>query len=269
MATGSNLINTSATGQPNDNEDRPFSFALGTQIFLNPNDDPTDSVVSFKVDANLLAGSLAVGQSNLSIGLSADSELNTLSQWGQSQINTASANRFPIGFGRIAAAPSRIGVNIEGAQVATIGKPSTVSTVDTASNELSITAHPFNTGDRVVVTSTGSVPGGLAANVGYFVISVSPNSIKLATSRANAVSNTDIDIQSSGSGTISVASDEIFTLTRAGSSGSVTLKKADVTIATFSNTNAASPLRLFYWNREQSSSSTDPIVKEIKVTGAI
>jgi|TARA_B100000035_G_scaffold272926_1_gene248499 hypothetical protein len=269
MATGSNLINTSATGQPANNEDRPFSFAIGTQIFLNPNDDPTDAVVSFKVDANLLAGTLAVGQSNLSIGLATDAELNTLSQWGQSNINQASANRFPIGFGRLTTAPSKIGVNVQAAQVATIGKPSAVSSVDTASNELSITAHPFNTGDRVVITSTGTVPGGLATNVGYFVISASANSIKLASTRANAVANTDIDIQSAGSGTITVASDEIFTLTRTGSSGSVTLKKADVTIATFSNTNAASPLRLFYWNREQSASSTIPVLKEIKVTGAI
>ena len=269
MATGSNLINTSATGQPTNNEDRPFSFAIGTQIFLNPSDDPTDAVVSFKADANLLAGSLASGTSNLSIGLSADSELNTLSQWGESFISTASANRYPIGFGRLNNAPTKIGVNVEGTQVATIGKPSTVSTIDTASNELSITGHPFNTGDRVLVTSTVNVPGGLSSTVGYFVISATANSIKLATTRANAVASSDIDIQSAGSGTITVASDEIFTLTRAGSSGSVTLKKADVTIATFTNTNVNSPLRLFYWNREQSASSTDPVLKEIKVTGAI
>ena len=114
MATGSNLINTSANGQPSDNEDRPFSFAIGTQIFLNPSDDPTSAVVSFKVDASLLAGSLAAGTSNLSIGLSADSELNTLSNWGESFISTASPNRFPVGFGRLTNAPNQIGVNLDG-----------------------------------------------------------------------------------------------------------------------------------------------------------
>jgi len=72
-----------------------------------------------------------------------------------------------------------------------------------------------------------------------------------------------------GSGTITVASDEIFTLSRSGSSGTVELKKADVLVATFTNANTSDPLRLFYWNREQSSSSTDPVLKEIKVTGAI
>ena len=269
MATGSNLINTSANGQPTDNEDRPFSFAIGTQIFLNPSDDPTSAVVSFKADSNLIQGALASGTSNLSIGFSTDAELNTLSNWGEYNIRTASGNRFPVGFGRVSTAPNKIGVNIEGTQVTSIGRPSTVGAIDVASNELSITSHPFNTGDRVLVTSTGTVPGGLAANVGYFVISASANSIKLATTRTNAVSNSDIDIQTTGSGTITVASDEIFTLTRAGSSGSVTLKKADVTVATFTNTNSTSPLRLFYWNREQSASSTDPVLKEIKVTGAI
>ena len=269
MATGSNLINTSSNGQPSDNEDRPFSFAIGTQLFLNPSDSPTNGVVSFKADANLLAGSLASGTSNMSIGFSTDSQLNTLASWGESFISGSSADRFPIGFGRVTTAPQKIGVNVEGTQVATIGKPQTAGAVDTASNEISLTSHPFNTGDRVVVTSTGAVPGGLVTGTGYFVIASTASSIKLSTTRAGAVGNSEIDIQSAGSGTITVASDEIFTLTRSGSSGTVTVKKADVIIATFTNTNINSPLRLFYWNREQSASSTDPVLKEIKVTGAI
>jgi hypothetical protein len=269
MATGSNLINTSSQGQPADNEDRPFSFAIGTQLFLNPSDDPASAVVSFKVDANLLAGTVSSGQSNLSIGLSTDAELNSLSGWNLSIIGGVSANRFPIGFGRVSTAPEKIGVNVEGTQVATIGRPQSVSVVDTSSNEMSITSHPFNTGDRIVVTSTGAVPGGLASGIGYFVISATANSIKLSTTRLGAVGNSEIDIQTVGSGTITVASDEIFTLTRAASSGTVTLKKADVTVGTFTNTNVNSPLRLFYWNREQSGSSSDPVLKEIKVTGAI
>tara|TARA_B100000925_G_scaffold115744_1_gene85793 strand:+ start:2144 stop:2953 length:810 start_codon:yes stop_codon:yes gene_type:complete len=269
MATGSNLINTSSEGQPLDNEDRPFSFAIGTQIFLNPSDDPTNGVVSFKADANLIVGALAAGVSNVALGFSTDAELNTLASWGESNISSVSANRYPVGFGRVSSAPTKVGVNVQGSQVATLGRPTEVTAVDISSNELSMAAHPFNVGDRIVISSTGSIPGGLASNVGYFVIAQTPDSIKLATTRVGAVNNSEIDIQSVGSGTITVASDEIFTLTRAGSSGTVTLKKADVTVATFTNTNVNSPLRLFYWNREQSSSSTDPVLKEIKVTGAI
>tara|TARA_B100000405_G_scaffold302859_1_gene267398 strand:+ start:2798 stop:3610 length:813 start_codon:yes stop_codon:yes gene_type:complete len=267
--TGSSLVNTSSNGQPTDNEDRPFSFAIGTQIFLNPSDDPTNAVISFKANPDLLAGSLANGTSNLAIGLAIDSQLNLLSGWTESYISTASANIFAVGFGRMTTAANKVSVNVAGAQVSTIGKTQSVSSISLADNTFSITGHPFNTGDRVVVASTGTVPGGLSSAVSYYVISATADTIKLATSRANAVGGSDIDIQSAGSGTITVASDEIFTLTRAGSSGSVTLQKDGVTIATFTNTNSASPLRLFYWCREQSASNSSPIVKEIKVRGAI
>ena len=266
---GSSLINTSSNGQPTDLEDRPFSFAIGTQIFINPSDDPTDAVVSFKPDASLVNGTLASGTSNVAIGFAIDSELNTLSGWTESEISTASPNRFAVGFGRLTTAPEKISLNVEGASVLTLARPQTVSAVSEASNTLTINSHPFVTGDRVLIKSTGTVPGGLSSTVAYFAISASSNSIKLATSRAGALAGSEIDIQTAGSGTITVASDEIFTLIRAGSTGSVTLKRGDVTVATFTQTNGASPLRLFYWNREQSASSTLPVLKEIKVRGAI
>jgi len=269
MASGSNLINTSAQGQPADQEDRPFSFAMGTQIFLNPSDDPVHAVVSFKVDANLLVGSLTNGQSNLSIGFSTDSELDSLSSWDSSIISAFSANRFPVGFARLLSNSQKVGVNLQGVQVATIGKSQPVSVVNTSSNEFTIAAHPFNTGDRVLVSSTGAVPGNVSSTYSYFVIASSANSIKLSSTLQGAYSNSEINLDSVGSGTITVSSDEIFTLTRNGISGTVTLKKASATIGTFTTTNVDSPLRLFYWNREQSASSTDPVIKEIKVTGAI
>jgi len=267
--TGSSLINTSATGQPSDNEDRPFSFAIGTQIFINPSDDPTDAVVTFKVDPTLLAGTLVSGTSNLALGLAIDSELNTLSGWGESNISTASPNIFAVGFGRLSTVPAKVAVNVQGTQVATVARSQDISGVDASSNTFTINGHPFVTGDRVLVSSTATIPGGLASNVSYFIINEAVNSIKFATSYANAIADSEIDIQTAGSGTITVASDEIFTLTRSGSSGNVTVKKGDVTVATFTNTNVASPLRTFYWCREQSASNSLPVVKEIKVRGAI
>lgn len=267
--SGSTLTNTSANGQPTDNEDRPFSFAIGTQIFLNPTDDPTDAVVSFKVDPTLLNGTLTSGTSNLSIGFATDAELNALSGWTESYISTVNGNRFAVGFGRLTNSPEKVSVNIEGTSYATVARQQTISAVDAAGNTLTINSHPFSTGDRVVVNSDATIPGGLSSSVSYYVINNSSNDIKLSTSYAGAVAGSEIDIQTVGSGTITVASDEIFTLTRVGSSGSVTLKKGDLTIATFSQTNAGSPLRLFYWCREQSASSTLPVLKEIKVRGAI
>ena len=266
---GSSLINTSANGQPTDLEDRPFSFAIGTQIFINPDDDPTDAVVTFKVDANLLNGTLVSGESNLAIGFAIDSELNTLSNWDNAKIAADSPNLFAVGFGRVTTAPNLVSVNVSGTSVMTVARPQTVASISEPDNTLNISGHPFTAGDRVRVSSTWTVPGGLSSSVSYFVIDASTNSIKLSTSYSGALSGSEIDIQTAGSGTITVASDEIFTLTRAGSTGSVTLKKGSVTVATFAETNSGSPLRLFYWCREQSASSTLPVLKEIKVRGAI
>lgn len=266
---GSSLINTSAEGQPTDLEDRPFSFAIGTHIFINPADDPTDAEVSFKVDTALINGTLTSGTSNLAIGLATDAELNTLSNWTESQISLSSPNRFAVGFGRLTTAPEKISLNVQGTSILTLARPQVVSSVSDASNTLTITGHPFNTGDKVLITSTASVPGGLSPSVGYFAINSGANAIKLSTTRAGALAGSEIDIQTAGSGTITVASDEIFTLTRAGSTGLVTLKRGDVTVAGFTQSNSTSPLRLFYWCREQSASSTVPVLKEIKVRGAI
>lgn len=267
--TGSTLINTSTLGLPADTDDRPFSFAIGTQIFLNPVDDPTDAVVTFKFDPDLIASTSVAGVSTAAIGFATDAELDGLATWTGSYIGTPDADAFPVGFCRLSSASNQIGVNAEGAQVSTLGRESTASSVSIALNTFTITNHPFTTGDRVLVASTGVIPGGLSATIPYYIISDSASTIQFAATYAEALAGTEIDIQTIGSGTITVATDEIFTLTRTGSSGSVTLKKGDTTIKTFANTNTANPLRLFYWCREQSVSGTLPIFKEIKVRGAL
>ena len=266
---GSTLINTAINGLPADTDNRPFSFAIGTQIFLNPTDDPTDAVVSFKFNPDLLTETSPAGLSTAALGLATDAELDSLASWTSSYIGTPDSDAFPIGFCRLNTAPAQIGVNAEGSQLTTLGRTSEAESVSLSLNTFTITTHPFATGDRVLVSSTGTIPGGLSGAIPYFVINDSANTIKFATSAAAAEAGTEIDIQTIGSGTITVATDEIFTLIRTGSSGSVNLKKGDATIFTFTNLNITSPLRLFYWCREQSVSSTLPIFKEIKVRGAL
>jgi len=266
---GSDLINTSAAGQPADNEDRPFSFAMGTQIFINPVNTPTNAIVTFKLDAALITSTIASGLSNVALGLATDSELNSLSNWTEYYISAASPNRFAVGFGRLSTSTEKISVNISGVSVFTLARPQTVTSVSDSSNSLVITSHPYNLGDRVRVNSTGLIPGGLSLTTNYYVISDGLNGIKLATSRANAVLGSEVDIQTAGTGTITVASDEDLILTRNGSTGDVTLQREATTVATFVQKNLRSPLRLFYWNREQSASNTLPVLKNIKVRGAI
>lgn len=96
-------------------------------------------------------------------------------------------------------------------------KAATVEAVDASANTLSLTddRSPFFTGDRVSVSTTGSLPGGLSGATDYYVIvrsharasASSPVRIKLATSLANARAGTAIDITSAGSGTHTVTKD--------------------------------------------------------------
>lgn len=79
-----------------------------------------------------------------------------------------------------------------------------VSAVTTGADSLTINNHPFNVGERVYIASTATLPGGLSALVQYFIIDTDTNTIKLATTKANAIAGTAIDITSTGSGTITV-----------------------------------------------------------------
>lgn len=65
----------------------------------------------------------------------------------------------------------------------------------------------FECGDRVQVTSTGSVPGGLATLTDYYVVPAhykDDPAVRFATSYANAQAGTTIDLTNVGSGTITV-----------------------------------------------------------------
>lgn len=58
----------------------------------------------------------------------------------------------------------------------------------------------LHTGKAVVLTTTGTAPGGLTAGNTYYVIRLSSTTIKLATSRSNAVNGSAINITSTGTG---------------------------------------------------------------------
>ncbi len=81
-----------------------------------------------------------------------------------------------------------------------------VDTVDFANNELDLTGHAYETGDGPVqLSTTGTLPSGLATGTDYYVIKVNANSIKLATSRANALAGTAVAFTDAGSGTHTIS----------------------------------------------------------------
>lgn len=70
--------------------------------------------------------------------------------------------------------------------------------LDLDANTITLAAHNFNLGQVVRGTSTGTLPAGLSTGVDYYVIVVDANTIKLATSLANAQAGTAINITDYG-----------------------------------------------------------------------
>ncbi len=85
--------------------------------------------------------------------------------------------------------------------------------VDAAANTIEVAPDvAYVTGDKVkfVASYDGALPGGLSENTVYYVISVDDNTIKVATSLANANAGTAVDLTSQGTGlhTIQVCATE-------------------------------------------------------------
>jgi hypothetical protein len=102
--------------------------------------------------------------------------------------------------------------------------------VTTATDLIAIAAHGFTTGLKVAATTDGVLPAGLSAT-DYYVIVVSSGTIKLASSLANALAGTAVDITAAaGGGT--------HTLTPATASGSWQLQVSNDN-STFENQGSA------------------------------
>lgn len=79
--------------------------------------------------------------------------------------------------------------------------------VNTGTDQITITSHGFATGDAVIITAgVGTLPTGAGISNGaeLYVIRDDANTIKLATTQANALAGTQIDISAAGSGTITL-----------------------------------------------------------------
>lgn len=67
---------------------------------------------------------------------------------------------------------------------------------------LTSTAHGWTTGDQLTVANSGgALPTGVVVSTDYYVILVDANNFKLATSFANALASTAIDLTTDGTGT--------------------------------------------------------------------
>lgn len=81
--------------------------------------------------------------------------------------------------------------------------------VTVGSDSIAETAHGLELGDIVRLTTTGTLPAGLALATDYYVIRVDANNFKLASSLANAEAGTAVDITAAaGGGTHTVTQQE-------------------------------------------------------------
>lgn len=76
------------------------------------------------------------------------------------------------------------------------------TTVDVTNDTLLFTNHGLKTGDGVAFASDTTLPTGISANTKYFVITVDKNNIAIATSAANALANTRVNITATGTGVL-------------------------------------------------------------------
>lgn len=118
------------------------------------------------------------------------------------------------------------------------------------------------TGTRVRLTTTTTLPGGLATATDYYVIKISDTTFKLATSYANAIASTAINITDAGTGTHTIS----WLLPRYTNGAGVN--------AIFFNSNATAlgagtpNLSLGYTNSSQATSRATPTVLPIGKTAA-
>jgi hypothetical protein len=76
-----------------------------------------------------------------------------------------------------------------------------VDTTDGAGgNSVNIASHTFTTLDKVQLSSSGTLPGGLRLTTDYWVIAYDANNIQFASSVANAIAGTPVDITSAAGG---------------------------------------------------------------------
>ncbi len=118
-----------------------------------------------------------------------------------------------------------VALQVNYANATTAAKVFTVlSQVD---DTLTMTAHGQVTGSKGQCTTTTLLPTTLALATDYFIIVVDANTVKLASSLANAVAGTAVDITSAGTG--------VQTFTPTTSTGNVIKAQASVDGVTFTD----------------------------------
>lgn len=123
---------------------------------------------------------------------------------GPASLTVAGTMRFlPLGAGNGSTTfnvPDVRGRYLQGAGTGSAQWP--VSSINTGTDTFTVPANlHLQTGTPIIYTSSGTAAGGLTNGVTYYCVRLSTTTLKLATSVANAVAGTVVDISTGGSGT--------------------------------------------------------------------
>lgn len=269
MAVGSEIINLTNEGLPDQPFDRAYSFCIGTQLLQTPSFDPRNGKLSFKVTPDLFRVGVSGNTGpTAALGLATADNISTLSAWtSTSEIadDGLGFGVYAVGFAENVNNGTLVNVMAAGESIASVAKDRIGSGVSIGFDTFQSTSHGYGLGDAVVIYS-GSPPTPLQSGVTYYVIPSGINAFKLAVSYAAAVAGSGVDIAVSG-GPVYLRSDDTWEVRRNGLSGQVAVYRNDIAIYTYSGSTLKS-LRPFFWCRERSTSAVTPLFKEIKVSGA-
>jgi hypothetical protein len=110
-------------------------------------------------------------------------------------------NQYNVYIGNSSNAATSVNTNLLGDLKGTAGSFDFVDAdVNTTNNTVSETTHGRTVGEKVYLTTTGVLPGGLSASTTYYIIVTDANTIKFATTYANARAGTAVDITSAAGG---------------------------------------------------------------------
>ncbi len=90
-----------------------------------------------------------------------------------------------------------------------------ISSIDIASDQITTAvAHTFSTGNRIRVSSTGTLPGGVVGTTDYFIRVISATVITLHPTASDATANTNrLNLTTAGTGTHTLAAQDSSSLT--------------------------------------------------------
>jgi len=107
--------------------------------------------------------------------------------------------------GNVAAALNLASIDTKKAKVVglyintVVATPAAVTFTAAVTDICTAVAHGYATGLRVAATTTGTLPAGLSAT-NYWIIKIDADTFKLASSAANALAGTAVDITGTGTG---------------------------------------------------------------------